>query len=335
MKKRYHLSLKQFIHDLKELVKPHYQTSMWPLGGVMIIFLALSFIVGYFAQGILSSMGMAMMMIMYGMASPAAIGLALLELLLAIVILVALSFFYSFFTTAAQFTYQDKVRHPEQIVSAGSVWMHYKHLRKNQLWRIILYTGLFVFLWSLPLDIIGGLVAKSQALVIVCRILNDIVMAWKGIEYSQANFLYRDRQPQFLGQSMRHALTASRRFMGGRKWNYLLIMLVVIFIPMVVWEVIFGALAYWGIYTATYALIYIGLLLMILGFAAYLPVIFASGALYYEEAKKTANLDEDFADTFKPVAELTGEAYVHEVYTPKKKVKKAKQKQDKKKQENK
>ena len=171
--------------------------------------------------------------------------------------------------------------------------------------------------------------------MIVCRILNVIVMIWKGIEYSQANFLYRDRQPQFLGQSMRHALTASRRFMGGRKWNYLLIMLVVIFIPMVVWEVIFGALAYWGLYTATYALIYIGLLLMILGFAAYLPVIFASGALYYEEAKKTANLDEDFADTFKPVAELTGEAYVHEVYTPKKKVKKAKQKQDKKKQENK
>ena len=200
MKKRYHLSLKQFVHDLKELVKPHYQASMWPLGGVMIIFLALSFIIGYFAQGILSSMGMAMMMIMYGMASPAAIGLALLELLLAIIVLIALSFFYSFFTTAAQFTYQDKVRHPEQVVSAGSVWMHYKHLRKNQLWRIILYTGLFVFLWSLPLDIIGGLVAKNQALVIVCRVLNDIVMAWKGIEYSQANFLYRDRQPQFLGQ---------------------------------------------------------------------------------------------------------------------------------------
>ena len=37
--------------------------------------------------------------------------------------------------------------------------------------------GIFVFLWSLPLDIIGGLVAKNQALVIVCRVLNDIVMA--------------------------------------------------------------------------------------------------------------------------------------------------------------
>lgn len=323
MKKRYSLSLKQFIKDLRSLVKP-YQPAMWPLAGVMIIFLALSFIIGFFAQGAMSSIGMAMMMAMYGMASPAAIGMALLEVLAAIVILMALSFFYSFFTTAAEFTYQDRLRHPESVVTAGNVWMHFKHLRKNQLWRIILYMGLFLFLWSLPLDIIGGLVGKNQVLVIICRVLNDLIMVWKGIEYSQANFLYRDKQPQFLGQSMRHSLTASRRFMGGRKWNYLLIILVTMILPILIWEVIFGALTWWGIYTVTTPLIYIGLILMILGFAAYLPVLFAAPALYYEEAKKTAKLDEIFADTFKPVAELTGEAYVHDVYVPKKKDQQAK-----------
>lgn len=318
MKKRYSLSLKQFIKDLRTLVKP-YQPAMWPLAGIMVIFLALSFIVGFYAQSATSSMGMAIMMSMYGMASPAAIGLAILEIIVALVILLALSFFYSFFTTAVEFTYQDRLRHPEQVVSAGAVWMHYKHLRKNQLWRIILYMGLFLFLWTLPLSIVAGLVAKNQILVLICRIVNDLILVWKGIEYSQANFLYRDKQPQFLGQSMRHSLTASRRFMGGRKWNYILLMLVTLVLPVLIWEVIFGGLTWWGIYTATNALIYIGLALMILGFAFYLPVLLAAPALYYEQAKETAQLNEVFAGTFKPVAELTGEAYVHDIYVPKKK----------------
>lgn len=318
MKKRYSLSLKQFIKDLRTLVKP-YQPAMWPLAGIMVIFLALSFIVGFYAQSATSSVGMAIMMSMYGMASPAAIGLAILEIIVALVILLALSFFYSFFTTAVEFTYQDRLRHPEQVVSAGAVWMHYKHLRKNQLWRIILYMGLFLFLWTLPLSIVAGLVAKNQILVLICRIVNDLILVWKGIEYSQANFLYRDKQPQFLGQSMRHSLTASRRFMGGRKWNYILLMLVTLVLPVLIWEVIFGGLTWWGIYTATNALIYIGLALMILGFAFYLPVLLAAPALYYEQAKETAQLNEVFAGTFKPVAELTGEAYVHDIYVPKKK----------------
>lgn len=317
MKKRYSLSLKKFIKDLRALVKP-YQPAMWPLAGVMVIFLALSFIVGFYAQSATSAVGMAIMMSMYGMASPAAIGLSVLEIIVAIVILLALSFFYSFFTTAVEFTYQDRLRHPEQVVSAGAVWMHFKHLRKNQLWRIILYMGLFLFLWTLPLDIISGLVAKNAILVMICRIANDLILIWKGIEYSQANFLYRDKQPQFLGQSMRHSLTASRRFMGGRKWNYILLMLVTVVVPVLIWEVIFGGLTWWGIYTATNAFIYIGLAVMILGFAFYLPVMLAVPALYYEQARATAQMNEIFAGTFKPVAELTGEAYVHDVYVPKK-----------------
>src|SRR5699024_11961156 len=95
--------------------------------------------------------------------------------------------------------------------------MHYKHLRKNQVWRIILYIGLFTFLWSLPLNIVNALLLPHLSGVAAVytgwaiRILNDIVVLWKSIEYSQSYFLYREKQPQFLSQSMRYALTASRQ----------------------------------------------------------------------------------------------------------------------------
>ena len=120
--------------------------------------------------------------------------------------------------------------------------------------------------------------------------MNEIIVIWKGIEYAQAYFLYREKQPRFLGQSMRHALTASRRFMGGRKWNYLLICLFVEVLPMAVWAVIFGGLAYYGNYTATYVLFYIGLLITILGLICYLPVVFATGSLFYVRSKETADV---------------------------------------------
>lgn len=322
MMKQHKLSLSDFIKDLKALVKPHYLSAMWPVGGITIIYFALVCILTLETTNILQSMLMSAMMIMYGMTSPAAILLALLEALVGVAIIATLAFFYSFYVVAVQFTYQDHLVNPEQPVSAGSIWMHFKHLRKNQLWRVALYIALFVTLWSLPLtivaDVVGGLTHSALWMRII-QAVNDIVVLWKSIEYSQAYFLYRDKQPQFLGQSMRHALTASRRFMGGRKWNYFLISLVVAVLPMVVWAAIFGGLAYYGSYTATYVLMYIGLLIMILGLICYFPVFFAMGPLFYEKSKDNgADIDVDFKDTFKPVAVLTGEAFVHEVYVPKK-----------------
>lgn len=323
MRKQRSLSLRDFIKDLKKLVKPRYLSAMWPVGGITIIYIALVCILGFFSASIFSSMAMSMMMIMYGMTSPMALLAGLLEVLAGLAAAVALAFFYNFFTVGVQYTYQDHLANPDQPVSAGSIWMHFKHLRKNQLWRIALYMGLFIFLWSLPLNIIADVVGGLTHNVMWLRgiqFLNDIVVAWKTIEYSQSYFLYREKQPQFLGQSMRHALTASRRFMGGRKWNYFLVMLVVIFVPIFVWSVIFGGLAFYGNYTATYVLTYIGLLIAILGIVCYLPVAFAARALYYVKSEEdpTQDIDEIFKDTFKPVAELTGEAYVHEVYAPKK-----------------
>lgn len=321
MKKQQGLSLSSFIQALKALVKPHYFSAMWSIGGITIIYFALLCVASLLMTNVAQSMMMSVMMIMYGMASPMALLLGLLEILAGLVIMAALTFFYSFFTVAVQYTYQDHLLDPDQPVSAGSIWLHFKHLRKNQLWRIALYVGLFIFLWSLPLNIIADVVGGMTHSALWLRgiqLVNEIVVIWKSIEFSQSYFLYREKQPQFLGQSMRHALTASRRFMGGRKLNYFLITLLVEIFPMVVWGVIFGGLAFYGNYTATYVLMYIGLLIAILGMVCYLPVVFATGALFYVKSKEGDDVDADFKDTFKPVAELTGEAFVHEVYTPKK-----------------
>lgn len=174
--------------------------------------------------------------------------------------------------------------------------------------------------YGLPLNIVNALLLPHLSGVAAVytgwaiRILNDIVVLWKSIEYSQSYFLYREKQPQFLGQSMRYALTASRRFMTGRKWNYFTILFVLEFLPMFIWTLIFGGLAFYGVYTATYVLTYIGIVLVIVGISCYLPVVYAILALYYNKARAGMEMDVLFKDTFKPVAELTGEAYVHEVY---------------------
>lgn len=316
--------MKEFLPLLKKLVKPNYLKAMWPVAGITIIFIALVAILTMLNTTITASLGMTVMMIMYGMASPAAVLVTFLEILGIFAIIAALTFYYSFYGVAAQFTYQDKLAHPEQPVSAGSIWMHYKHLRKNQVWRIILYIGLFTFLWTLPLNIISWIVVPRLSGAVALwvywgiTIANDLVALWKSIEYSQSYFLYREKQPQFLGQSMRYALTASRRFMTGRKWNYFAIVFVVEFLPMLVWTLIFGGLAYYGIYTAAYVLTYIGIIVTVIGLACYMPVVFATFALYYNRARAGMEMDVIFKDTFKPVANLTGEAYVHEVYVEKK-----------------
>ncbi len=131
MKKQHSLPLKSFIKELKALVKPDYLKAMWPVGGIAIIFIALTCILSFLATSVMSSMMMSVMMIMYGMASPLALLMGLLEVLGAGAISIALSFFFNFFMVAIQYTYQDRLAHPEQPVSAGSIWMHYKHLRPD------------------------------------------------------------------------------------------------------------------------------------------------------------------------------------------------------------
>ncbi|WP_251546150.1 hypothetical protein [Limosilactobacillus caecicola] len=302
------VSLKDFIGELRASLKGQYTNALWPIGGFFIIFIALSLICLYFFQGIASSIMMSLMMVMYGMASMGAIGFAFLEMLVALGLLLAVRFFYGFFQVAFQYTYLARYRDDSQKVSASSIWQQYKRLNKNQLWRLALYAGLFIFLWTLPLDIVGGLLAKYKVAVIICRVLNLIVVIWKALQYSQGYFVYKDKRPEFLGQSMRHALTASKRFMKGLKWNYLLVMIVTVVLPIVIWTAIFGGLGYYGIYTATNFCIWLGFILAFLGLVAWLPVCYAATALYYHKTAPAQDLDKDFEGTFKSVEVLTGQA---------------------------
>ncbi len=301
------VSLKGFIAELKSSMKGEYFNALWPVGGFFIIFIALSAILMFFFQGIASSIMMNIMMVMYGMTSAGAIGLALLELLVALVLMLAVNFFYGFIQAAIQYAYVTRFRNTDTKVMATSIWAQYKRLNKNQLWRLALYIGLFMFLWTLPLDIVAGIFARNQAVVITCRVLNLLLMIWKSLQYSQAYFLYNDQRPEFLGQSMRHALTASKRFMRGLKWNLLLIAVITIVLPIVVWLAIFGGLGYYGIYTATNFWIWFGFIVAFLGVVAWLPVTYAATALYYQQTAPKQNLDTIFAGTFKSVEELTGQ----------------------------
>lgn len=301
------VSLKDFIAELKSSMKGEYFNALWPVGGFFIIFIALTAILMYFFQGISSSIMMNVMMMMYGMTSASAIGLGLLEMVLALVLVLAVNFFYGFIQAAIQYAYLARFQNADAKVTATSIWHQYRRLNKNQLWRLALYIGLFMFLWTLPLDIVAGIFARNQAVVIACRVLNLLLVIWKSLQYSQAYFLYNEKRPEFLGQSMRYALTASKRFMKGLKWNWLLVAIVTIVVPIVVWLVIFGGLGYYGIYTATNFWIWFGFIVAFLGLVAWLPVSYAATALYYHRTAPTQNLETVFADTFKSIEELTGQ----------------------------
>lgn len=312
MKKNNVFSLKNFINELRATLKGEYNRAVWPIAGFTLLFCAIGALLAYFLMMLSSSMMMNVMMVMYGMASPAAILMALLEIVLVFVLMILNGFWYSFIGTAFNFAYLDRFRDESQKVSAASIWSQFKHMNKNQVLRVVLYISLFMFLWTLPLTIVADLFARNRVIYIICQVANQVILAWKGLEYSQSLFLYKDTRPQFLGQSMRHALTASRRYMGGFKRYLLLMAVCVILLPLLVWDVIFGGLAYYGIYTATSFCIWLGFLLAFFGDLAYVPVVSAATALFYHQTSDKRDLKQVFTDTFKPVAELTGEADAQE-----------------------
>lgn len=308
MNKNKTFSFESFINELRATLKDDYNRAVWPIAGFTLLFCAIGVLLAYFLMMLSSSMMMNVMMVMYGMASPAAILMAVLEILVVIVLMILNGFWYSFMGTAFNFTYLDRFRDDSQKVTANSIWHQFKHMNKNQVLRAVLYMALFMFLWSLPLTIVADIFARNRVIYIICQVANQVVMVWKGLEYSQSLFLYKDTRKQFLGQSMRHALTASRRFMGGLKRHLLLMDIVVIVLPLLVWDVIFGGLGYYGIYTATNFCIWAGFLLAFIGDLAYVPVVSAATALFYHRTAGKRDLKQVFADTLKPVDQLTGEA---------------------------
>ena len=303
------ISIKDFAKSLKGMVsRKEYLMTMWSFAGYFIIWLALTGNGFYFAYTMLASLSMSLMYIMYGMMSMTSLLLVLLELLVVLFLVVAVGFFMCL-VVAVQFGYQDRINDENKQLTPSSIWQRFKHVRKNQLLRLCLYSGLFIFLWQLPLKVVATIWASNKIVAMTCLIVNDIIVVWKGLQYSQALYLYRYKQPAFLGQSMRHALTVSKRYMAGFKFNLLLVEILFIYLPVVVWGALTGGLAYYGEYTAANPLIWIGAVLFVLGYAAMMPYMTMVSALYFEKTKAKIKVDGLYVDTFKPVEELTGEAF--------------------------
>ena len=307
MENQQKFSLKGFNSQLRQSLKGGYNSAVWPMAGFTLLFIAIGGLLSYFLLMLTSSIMMNIMMVMYGMASAQAIGMAVLEIVAVFVLMFFNWMWYAFMQTAFNYTFLGQYRKGSKVGGAA-IWQQFKRLNKNQILRLALYAGLFTFLWSLPLDIVGGFVARNRIAYLTIQAINDLVVIWKGLEYSQAIFVYKDKQPEFLGQSMRHALTASRRYMGGLKRYYLLMVFVVILLPLAIWLAIFGGLGYYGLYTATSFCIYFGFILAFLGVLAYVPVIANANALFYYQTVQGVDLDQAFDNTFKPVSQLTGQS---------------------------
>ena len=304
------VGIKDFAASLKPLLnKREYLTTMWPLAGYFIIWLALTGMGLYFAYSLLASLSMSIMMIMYGMMTITSLLFAVGEFLLLLVAVVVIFFLFYCLQVGVQFGYQDRIQNSAKVLSASSIWNRFKHLRKNQLLRLVAYSALFIFLWQLPLRILAGFFAGNAIVVNTLDVLNEIIAIWKGLQYSQALYLYRAKQPAFLGQSMRHALTVSKRYMAGFKFNYFLISLLFAGVPSLVWGGLTGGLIFYGVYTATNPCIWIGAVLLVLGFAAMMPYLTMIAPLYFEKTRTKVQVDAFYTDVFTPVAELTGEAY--------------------------
>ena len=121
---------------------------------------------------------------------------------------------------------------------------------------------------------------------------------------------------------MRHALTGSKRYMYGLKFNFLWVELLYGCLPVAIWSAIFGGLAFYGSYTATNVWLYTGLVLVALGILFYLPTLFAIPAIYFESSKKTIKVETLFEETFMPVEILAGQAFKEDYQAPKDETKK-------------
>ncbi|BAP84909.1 hypothetical protein LOOC260_103310 [Paucilactobacillus hokkaidonensis JCM 18461] len=303
-KEKKNFSAKQFVGEIKDRLKGRYAQTLGALLGISVISIAVLAGAAYLCFWVFRMLVYSVMMMMYGMTTSSSLMMEGLFLVATIILYIVVAFCVRYIFTAVTFKFQDVVRDDDAHVGFGTIYQNFKQIRKLQLIRLWLWTGLFMFLWQIVPDIIASFFSGSLAFIaVLVRLIAVGIMIWKGVEYSQSLFLYREEQPKFLGQSLRHALTASRRFMGGRKWNYIWMMIVVI-VPLILWSAIWGGITYFGVYTWIPAIIYIAPIILILGIWAYLPVMFIAGPVYYEMNKENVDLDKAFTKTFLPEEKL-------------------------------
>lgn len=303
MERKKNFSAKQFVGELKNSLKGRYAQSLGALLGVFVISAVVFVAALYLIYWAFRSLMYSVTLLMYGMATTSSLLLGVLMLLVALVIYVLVTLCVRYLFTAITFNFQDVVRNDDKQVGLGTMYRGFKHVRKLQILRLWLWLGLFLFLWQIVPDIVAGFFGSSKYVALAFRLVGLGITIWKSVEYSQSLFLYREKQPEFLGQSLRHALTASRRFMGGRKWNYIWLMIVVI-VPLILWTAIWSGITYYGVYTWIPAIIYVAPIILVLGLWAYLPVLFTAAPLYYEMNRANVDVDETFTKTFLPEEKL-------------------------------
>ncbi|WP_295775371.1 hypothetical protein [uncultured Limosilactobacillus sp.] len=317
-----HVSVKGFYGQLKTLLKnKQYWSAVWPAALFTIIFGLLYIVTAgiglSFLGTVFTFITQYMMYIMYGLISPIYILMYLIPSIVGFVAAFFVLYWYTFILVSFMYSYQDVLREESDHVTVATIWKHFRHLRKNQILRISLYQQLFTFLWILPFEIINLIWGTNAYISGAMNVLILLVALWKALQYAQSYFLYREKQPAFVGQSMRHALTGSKRYMYGLKFNYLWIELLYGCLPVAVWSAILGGLAYYGAYTATDVWLYLGLALVALGILFYLPTLLTIPAVYFETSKKTIKVDTLFEETFTPVEILAGQAFKEDYQAPK------------------
>lgn len=296
------------IKELTVLLKKHKKQLLTAGGfvtGLVIIFAGLSLLTGMLFRSGLTSLASAMTLLVYGNAGTALWG-GLLKIIAGLGLTFLLEVLAYYFLVVIQFQLQDVIAEKATTISFNGIWQQFRFLNKNQLLRLFLYNGLFLFLWQLPLLVLEYFLGSNQIILDAILLIWLLVMIWKNLQYSQSLFLYREQQPAFLGQSQRHALTASRRFFAQKKaelWE----LFIVLAIPAIVWAIIWIIVTYYGFYFWEPIMIYGGPIVGIVGGCFYLPVVLATLADFYERNRTAALLQQVFKDLFVPVARLTGQ----------------------------
>lgn len=296
------------IKELLTLVKKHRNQLLAAGGfvtGLVIVFMVLSVLMGMLFRSGLTTVASALTLLIYGSVS-ATLWVGLLEILVGLGLTFVLEVLAYFFMAVIQFQLQDVVTGKQTSIRFSNIWQQFRFLNKNQVLRLFLYNGLFLFFWQLPLLILEYLLGSNQIILDAILIIWLLVMIWKNLEYSQALFLYREEQPAFLGQSQRHALTASRRFIAHKRaeiWE----LFIILAIPAIIWAIVWGIVAYYGFYFWEPVMIYGGPIVGIVGACFYLPVILAALAAFYQHNRTETLIQQIFKGLFVPVEKLTGQ----------------------------
>lgn len=237
---------------------------------------------------------------------------SIMVMLLLVAVLCALTFAVYLLgvgaNTAMLYAVQDLQADHTKVVNFKAVTEMFGNLNKNQVIRVVLYQGLFIWLWTLPFNLLDNFAGNNLVIKWTLTIVTYLVVIWKQLQYSQSLFILRDQRQALVGQSMRHVLTASKRYMQGLLWNYLGTALVYLGLPVIVFVAavvgIDAGLTQLGAPTwVTPTLMVVVVILMLL----YVPVMLVFQVSYFTLTKTAIKLERLMDDRLVPMVILTGE----------------------------